>query len=461
MADPIKASDLEFPEADSDQHDQEVPQRVDGSTLMFPAVEGEHAGTAVGVNTAAAAATTAAAAEDADTLTAATKPVRGAVPKPPTTLDAATRLFPPIKGDDASTQQDTVLIPPTPPRTTSSHTHPTVEPISFEPLDDEDAKEPETPTVGHHPEHEAQPAANHRRRNIVVVAVVVALAVILGGVFTWRAIAARNNHAAALEACTGKQQTVSATMETLAAQVKDSAEVAVTPDSQVADIATLNTLKSSLSSAQSIAKHADFVETACDASLSAQALRQAAVQLDTLDENARASIDKLKQDAAAVTSSKEKKTRVDLKNELTAAIDEAQDAYDAAEGTLYDETTREALAAAIDEARTTADDPNLTRQAVDDAKKKLEDAVTAMQDAQVEEANAAAAAAAAAAAQQAQQQAQAQQQQQAITPGTVDNGTTTNNVVPNPPNDNAVQNQSNDAGAGTDMSTDTDANPGQ
>ncbi|MEE1296937.1 MAG: hypothetical protein UHD09_08975, partial [Bifidobacterium sp.] len=453
------------------------------ATVAFTPLDNEPAPTAAFAPVAADAGTAdAAPADDGESVGETTQSI-------PPVGEAATTAMPAAaatarsSSSAASAGETTVTMPPLPAPPALRNYRPAVSPdtTSFAAIDDGDAKVAEATgkvDVAAHESAASRAKARKRKRIVIaVIAAVVVVALAVGGFFWWRAEQARNTHEAALESCQQAQPAATSAYEALDAQVKASLKTASVTADQVADASTLNALNASLSSARSTLTGKEKITAACDASLSTTALQQGARQLGTQEENMQAMLDQLKQDDAAVSASKASKQRATLKDELMKSVDEAQQEYDSTEGALNDDSSRQALLQAIQDATTAANDANISKESVADQQKKLSEAIAAVQaEYQAEQAAAAEAARQQAAAQeaarqqalqqqtqqQAQQQAQQQLQQQTTTnnttTGNTGTGTGTTGTTGNTGTDNNANNSNNNNNNNSNNNSNGNAN---
>lgn len=358
-------------------------------------------------------------------------------------LPLTTAQQPIVHEDDAET---TMLIPPTPPfdrtRAVSSHEHSTVKVV---PADDEDQNTTSEPSNNDDDDYfddharrnaDETTAKKKRRKKIVIGAIagVVVLALAGAGVAMWMSTRKSQQEQAALTECTNAQSAISASYKQLDTQISDAKTIAKTPASEVNDESALKNLNQTITAAEQLSAQSASLDSVCAAGLSAQALQQSTQELNSQSTSIEDSIAQLKTDAQAVTDAKNKQQQADLKKQLEDSIAEAQSTYDSSAGTVNDESVRDALKTAIDDATSVANGSSLTEQQVKDAQSALSAAISALEAEQAATTEAANAAAAEQYQQQLQQQ-QLQQQQQQVNPGVIDDGT---GVTTDP---NTVQNQ--------------------
>lgn len=244
---------------------------------------------------------------------------------------------------------------------------------------------------------------------VVTLAVILAIAVFVAcGMFVWRIRSNREDqqlYSSALSSCNKAYTQYTDAKKALDKALSDSKTAQSVTSDQVADAATVTTLKQAISDANALQAPAECKESLAAAQLTtnAKAAKEAA-------KTAKSATSTITSAVKSVNDSKSAKTEAASKQSLQDKVTEAQTTLDNSLGMVADETTRDALQTAIDSA-------NTLLQQNDPDQKSLQTAVTTLQTA-MDNVNASIAELTA------QQQAATQQQQTTVTP-------TPNTTVPN------------------------------
>ena len=235
------------------------------------------------------------------------------------------------------------------------------------------------PAIAHRlPDEVPQPPEEPRKRSKtpVIIGVIVAIAVVaaaIAGVLVWRNGQSEADHAAALAACTKSSSEANDARAALDAALKDAQDASALTADQVADSATLDTLKQAIEDADALDEVA-----ACGADLSAADLDAHARSNGTLAEQFTSAADNVTKAAKAVTDSRDAKTASDTKaaqDDLQTAVTEAQTLLDNSLWAVADNTTRVALEQAIDIANTALQSGDADLKTLEDAQEELQRAV--------------------------------------------------------------------------------------
>ena len=235
------------------------------------------------------------------------------------------------------------------------------------------------PAIAHRlPDEVPQPPEEPRKRSKtpVIIGVIVAIAVVaaaIAGVLVWRNGQSEADHAAALAACTKSSSEANDARVALDAALKDAQDASALTADQVADSATLDTLKQAIEDADALDEVA-----ACGADLSAADLDAHARSNGTLAEQFTSAADNVTKAAKAVTDSRDAKTASDTKaaqDDLQTAVGEAQTLLDNSLWAVADNTTRVALEQAIDIANTALQSGDADLKTLEDAQEELQRAV--------------------------------------------------------------------------------------
>ena len=168
------------------------------------------------------------------------------------------------------------------------------------------------PAIAHRlPDEVPQPPEEPRKRSKtpVIIGVIVAIAVVaaaIAGVLVWRNGQSEADHASALAACTKSSSEANDARAALDAALKDAQDASALTADQVADSATLDTLKQAIEDADALDEVA-----ACGADLSAADLDAHARSNGTLAEQFTSAADNVTKAAKAVTDSRVAKTASD------------------------------------------------------------------------------------------------------------------------------------------------------
>ena len=235
------------------------------------------------------------------------------------------------------------------------------------------------PAIAHRlPDEVPQPPEEPRKRSKtpVIIGVIVAIAVVaaaIAGVLVWRNGQSEADHASALAACTKSSSEANDARAALDAALKDAQDASALTADQVADSATLDTLKQAIEDADALDEVA-----ACGADLSAADLDAHARSNGTLAEQFTSAADDVTKAAKAVTDSRDAKTASDTKaaqDDLQTAVAEAQTLLDNSLWAVADNTTRVALEQAIDIANTALQSGDADLKTLEDAQEELQRAV--------------------------------------------------------------------------------------
>lgn len=231
------------------------------------------------------------------------------------------------------------------------------------------------------PEHVSPTANNAGTRTLPfntkliaggIAAIVAVAAVGAGAAFAWNNRQSNQLRADKLIACQAAYKKYQDAADALKSALESTADAQKVTESQVADKATVATLKTAVSDAQS----ADTVSQ-CDANASVDALtKQTSAANDATDTAAELS-DSLTKAADAVTASQTKKTDEDrdkAKKDLETVVSDAQTLFDNTVGAVADESTRDALQTALDTANKLLKEPKPNVQSLQDALKALQTA---------------------------------------------------------------------------------------
>ena len=277
---------------------------------------------------------------------------------------------------------------------------------------------------------------------VVTLAVILAIAVFVAcGMFVWRIRSNREDqqlYSSALSSCNKAYTQYTDAKKALDKALSDSKTAQSVTSDQVADAATVNTLKQAISDANALQAPAECKESLAAAQLTtnAKAAKEAA-------KTAKSATSTITSAVKSVNDSKSAKTEAASKQSLQDKVTEAQTTLDNSLGMVADETTRDALQTAIDSA-------NTLLQQNDPDQKSLQTAVTTLQTA-IDNVNASIAELTA------QQQAATQQQQTTVTPTPAPTYTDTNIVPGNGGNENPpVDNSQNQSGTNLDQSGNQD-----
>ena len=235
------------------------------------------------------------------------------------------------------------------------------------------------PAIAHRlPDEVPQPPEEPRKRSKtpVIIGVIVAIAVVaaaIAGVLVWRNGQSEADHASAFAACTKSSSEANDARVALDAALKDAQDASALTADQVADSATLDTLKQAIEDADALDEVA-----ACGADLSAADLDAHARSNGTLAEQFTSAADNVTKAAKAVTDSRDAKTASDTKaaqDDLQTAVGEAQTLLDNSLWAVADNTTRVALEQAIDIANTALQSGDADLKTLEDAQEELQRAV--------------------------------------------------------------------------------------
>lgn len=442
MADTTDSSDLQFPADGSSQEDFEATHVVDKNALEFPSMDDSGAGAPTAATTpiTPSAPDTCATPDSGATQVmppsaagaAGSAGVNGVGRHAANTADAtATSLFPDAANDEAtqllgdttgstgSTDVigSTSINPPLPPHVEETIAQTRVASSAWEPAEDSStsvlpAFRPATPPVippasddfggdeGDDPNgtpHHANDSAkkSHTKLIVGITAGVVAVALIAGGIVWWNHSRTSSARSKAYSLCENAQNSYKDAQSALQASLKTANGLTGTAADQVADSATIDTLKTAVSDAQQLQ---DKSITACAADAQTTSLTATTEVFRSTTTSMNDAKTKLDNAVNALNASKTSKAQSTNRDNLNNAIDEAQKVLDASAGLVADEQTRTDLQTQIDNAKKLLDNQNLSSNDVTNAMKSLTDASTAVTDSQ-------SAYSAQLAAQQAQQQA--------------------------------------------------------
>lgn len=275
-----------------------------------------------------------------------------------------------------------------------------------------------------------------RSRAIVTVFVIITIAAAAAGLYYLTGLIRTNrDRSSAYASCTQAYSAYKEESETLAKTLKTSKAQQKVGADQVADVMTVEHLKTAVDKAKSVSK-----PVTCSTSMSTEAMRKAAETNKTLTTELTTANSTIKAAAKEVKASVTVKQNNDYDtavNTLKTSTSEATTLMTNSEGVVADDQTRTTLQSAIDAANELLKKDKPALADLQKAQSDLQSASDAVNDSmetyktQRAAADAAAAASAAQAQVQAQQQAQQQQSQRrysypSSTPGT-DENTTQNN----------------------------------
>lgn len=277
-------------------------------------------------------------------------------------------------------------------------------------------------------------SAKHPRRKTIAAGVGIAIILALaGGVYAYMSHSA---HEAALSDCEASISTVTKTMSLWDDAKKDADETATITADQVADSAAVDTLAK-------IYTTKDAKPQACNASDATSTLRETTDHNKSLAGKYSDLVKHIDPAVDAVQTSQALKT-------LTDTIGSGQSLLDSSNGQVQDESTRDALQTAINEANDLSKNTDATTQQLIDTKTKIDDAMNAVnQSVQERQANEQAAAEAAA-------QAQAKSQtstNNSTTGSSTSDRTTTNSTKSNGSSGNSNNGSNAASGTGTSNGT--------
>ena len=204
--------------------------------------------------------------------------------------------------------------------------------------------------------------AKHPQRKIVIAGVGIAIVLALaGGVYVYTS---RSAHESALSDCKASISTVTKTMSLWDSSKKDADETAKVTADQVADSTTVDALAK-------IYATKDAKPQACNASDSTSTLRETTDHNKNLAGTYSSLVKRIDPAVDAVQTSQALKT-------LTDTIGSGQSLLDSSNGQVKDESTRDALQTAINEANDLSKNKDATIQQMGDAKTKIDDAMNAV-----------------------------------------------------------------------------------
>ena len=285
--------------------------------------------------------------------------------------------------NDTQAQSATEVMPtyegqplfPTVPATASSDKAPNADPfdIDFSAIEQSAAPvdDPGSPVAA-----TAARTADHGgigRIVIVALSAILAVAVFVAcGLFAWRIRSNREDrqlYSSALSSCTTAYTQYTEARKVLDKALGDSKTAQSVTSDQVADAATVGTLKQAVTDANALQAPAE-----CKESLSAAQLTTNAKAAKEAAKTAKTSTSAVTSAVKSVNDSKSAKTEATAKQSLQDAVTTAQTTLDNSLGMVADETTRDALQTAIDSANT------LLQQNKPD-QKAMQTAVTTLQTA--------------------------------------------------------------------------------
>ena len=224
----------------------------------------------------------------------------------------------------------------------------------------------------------AQPVIPERKINpwlivTIVATVVIIISLVIGGLVYWNSLKKDDAHSTAMSQCLSSSDNYTKASEKLSKALENSKSVQAITDGQVADAATVSTLKSAVTEANSIGKAASCNYIAPTASLSKSAKSNRALTAK-LESSAKA----VTTAAKAVTKSQEQKKIDTAKQKLQSAVSDAQQTLADSDGAVSDESTRDSLQKALDDANALLKQSNPKAADLEKSLTNLQDATKAV-----------------------------------------------------------------------------------
>lgn len=224
----------------------------------------------------------------------------------------------------------------------------------------------------------AQPVIPERKINpwlivTIVATVVIIIGLVIGGLVYWNSLKKDDAHSTAMSQCLSSSDNYTKASEKLSKALENSKSVQAITDGQVADATTVSTLKSAVTEANSIGKAASCNYIAPTASLSKSAKSNRALTAK-LESSAKA----VTTAAKAVTKSQEQKKIDTAKQKLQSAVSDAQQTLADSDGAVSDESTRDSLQKALDDANALLKQSNPKAADLEKSLTNLQDATKAV-----------------------------------------------------------------------------------
>ncbi|WP_018142989.1 hypothetical protein [Alloscardovia criceti] len=190
---------------------------------------------------------------------------------------------------------------------------------------------------------------NTRRILIWGIVAVLVISLIVAVAIFWRNTANAQTHQQILAECVSSRKAAEDSSAALQKVVDDAQSATSTQSSEVDDTTVLTKVKNAVNQASaSIASEKDL--QSCTTELSDAQLQSITSQADEIVTNQTQYTTTINDSVSAVDSAKSNKSISSAKNDLSSKRQEAQTLYDQSAGKVSDETTRENLKKAIDEA---------------------------------------------------------------------------------------------------------------
>ena len=206
-------------------------------------------------------------------------------------------------------------------------------------------KDSQTPPASKSAENTDEAIKTRARWVIPVVTAAAVVVLIAVGVVSWRVVSNHREHDQAVERCSGAVARLEKPSGGAAARTARYQEAAAISSDQVKDVKTVIAMARAVKNAGGIKPQ----PVRCDASMTTEDLKTAADKAEKLN----GKYDKLDKAARAVLASRDAKELDDARTALEAKKDEASRLLGDSDGKVADNTTREALQAAIGQAEQT------------------------------------------------------------------------------------------------------------